>query len=112
MIGRDSFTMDRATRTRGTMAFQHRNYRIFFGGQDFTGLRSGRRLLGRRFLGLRGRRLLGFRLGFRLRWGRRSGRYDDLFLRLHDLFLLWSRWLLLELQEVDLLRCVLDSPGE
>jgi MFS family permease len=33
MIGRDSFTMDRATRSRGTMAFQHRNYRIFFGGQ-------------------------------------------------------------------------------
>ena len=33
MIGRESFTMDRATRSRGTMAFQHRNYRIFFGGQ-------------------------------------------------------------------------------
>lgn len=33
MIGRDSFTVDRATRTRGTMAFRHRNYRIFFGGQ-------------------------------------------------------------------------------
>ena len=33
MIGRDSFTVDRVTRARGTMAFQHRNYRIFFGGQ-------------------------------------------------------------------------------
>ena len=33
MIGRDSFTTGRVLRSRGTTAFQHRNYRIFFGGQ-------------------------------------------------------------------------------
>jgi MFS family permease len=33
VIGRASFTLGGATRTRGTTAFQHRNYRIFFGGQ-------------------------------------------------------------------------------
>jgi MFS family permease len=33
VIGRDSFTVERVSRARGATAFQHRNYRIFFGGQ-------------------------------------------------------------------------------
>ena len=54
------------------------------------------------------------RHNWRLWYGRRgrSGRLDDLLLRLHHLFLLGSRRRLLEFQEIDSFRDVLDSAGK